>query len=404
MKKLLIPFILAALLSGQAIAQSSAASPGTAAASLADAPAEGPHYLVRSALGIDRSAKLLARLEASWGYFNKVFRFEESRLPGKLVVREFATKADFDAYLLQVAGETRGDFVYLHYPSPQKRELLLFPKDDPDFSSSFVHQAFVQFLKAFIQEPPLWMRDGFAVFFETLAWSEASGTYSFVENLGWLETVKSLKGRDGLIALDRLLTAGVEDARSAVEVFYPEAWAFVSFLGNDPSGDYTRLLWETIATLGVDASLADNQAAFQKRLADWYGMDAATTAFLGYIDARKTFPELIASGIDRYGKKDYEAAGKDFTAAAALDPASFVPPYYLGLIAYARSQYAEADTLYRQSIDLGCDVATATYAIGLNAIARGLNDDGAATLAQAAAANPDKYRAKVEDILKRLGK
>jgi tetratricopeptide (TPR) repeat protein len=380
----------------------SAATPAVAA--LAPAPAEGKHYLVRSSLGPDRQAKLLARLEGLFELFNRLFRFDDARLPGKLVVHEFDSKANFDAYLLQAAGETRGDFVYLHFPSAQKRELLLYPKDGREFSASLAHQAFVQFLKAFIREPPLWMRDGFAVYFENVTWNEARGSVVALENLAWLETVKSLKAKGSLITLERLLTAGPEEARSAVEVFYPESWAFVSFLADGKAEDFGRLLWETLVTLGPDATLEDNQRAFQKRLVDWYGMAATEKAFAAYIDERRTYPELVALGIDRFGKKEFDNAARAFGEAASLDPMAYVPPYYLGLVAYSKGQYAEAETLFRAALDRGCDLATATYALGLNAIARGLNDEGAAILAQAAAASPDRYKVKVEEILKRLGK
>jgi len=368
------------------------------------APAEGRHYLVKSDLGPERSAKLLLRLESAYNVYSKVFRFYDSRLPAPLVVREFATKADFDAYLLQVAGETRGDFVYLHYPSPQKRELLLFPKAEPEYSASLAHQAFAQYLNAFIQQPPLWMRMGFSTFFETLRWTEAGEVASFDENLGWLETVKNLQAKNGLIPLDRLLSATPEEAKTAVEVLYPEAWAFVSFLMNDSTGDFTRLLWETLATLGPDAELAENQSLVLLRVTDWYGIKETEKAFQAYVTSRKTFPELIAEGIEVYGRKDYALASTAFGEANLLEPDSFVPPYYLGLIAYAKGDYSAADSSYRKAASLGCDGATISYAIGLNAIARGLVDEGATSLAGAAAAAPDRYKTKVEDLLKKLGK
>jgi tetratricopeptide (TPR) repeat protein len=380
-------------------------SPAAAATSAAAlGPTEGKHYLVTSTLGAERSAKLLVRLEDLFSLFARVFRFDEGHLQGKLIVREFGTKADFDAYLLKSAGETRGDFVYIHYPSALKRELLLFSKPEPEFSASLAHQAFVQYLKAFIQDPPLWLRDGFAVCFETVRWKEAGAESSFAENLAWLETVKALKAKNTLIKLDRLFEASPEDARAAVEVFYPEAWAFVSFLVNDTEGDYSRLLWETIATLGPASSLADNQGAFARRVGTWYGLDALEKAFGEYVDSRKTYPELVALGTEQYNKKEYDRAGTSFAEAQRLDPNAFVVPYYLGLIAYSKAQYQQADAFYKQALALGCDKPTANYALGLNSIARGLNDEGASFLSLAATANPDRYRARVDDILKRLGK
>ncbi|HUX37711.1 MAG TPA: hypothetical protein VMV44_07375 [Rectinemataceae bacterium] len=382
---------------------SPAATTALAAAPSAAQAIEGAHYLVTSPLGVQKATLLLARLEALYSLFNKVFRFDEGRLPGKLVVREFGSKADFDAYLLKLSGETRGDFVYVHYTSPQKRELLVFDKPQPDFSASLAHQAFVQYIKAYIQNPPLWLLDGFAILFEDVRFAPGSATPVIKENLAWLPTVKGYAAKGTLMPLDRLLSAGPSDAKANIDVFYPESWAFVSFLIGDREGDYTRLLWETVATLEPQASLDANQAAFAKRLSDWYGMDATQKALDAYIAGRMTYPDLLSSGIDLYSKKDFDKATAAFEEADGIDPTGYVAPYYLGLIAYEKGDWATADGLYRAALTRGCDAATATYAIGLNEIARGLVKEGAADLAKAAAASPDRYKAKVDDILARLG-
>lgn len=380
-----------------------ATPPATPTAASNAVTQEGAHYLVSSDLGAARGAALLAKLEALYGIYNRVFRFDEGRLPGKLVVREFAAKADFDAYLLKIAGETRADFVYVHYTSPQRRELLVYDKPEPDYDRSLAHQAFIQFIKAYIQEPPLWLRDGFAVFFEDLRFEGSPPEPQGGENLAWLPTVKSLAAKGSLLPLDKLLSLSPEDAKADIEVFYPEAWAFVSFLINDRDSDYSRLLWETVATLDPQAGLDDNQRAFAKRLADWYGLEATQKAFEDYVAGRKTYSELLSSGADLYGKKDYEKASAAFQEAEGLDPTGYVAPYYLGLIAYDQGDWAGADSLYRLALERGCDQATASYAIGLNEIARGLSKEGAADLAKAAAASPERYKAKVDDILSRLG-
>lgn len=385
-----------------AAATPTATSAPTAAPSVPQ-PQEGPHYLVTSALGNDRAASLLARLESLYSIYNGVFHFDDGKLPGKLVVREFATKSDFDAYLGKIAGESRNDFVYVHYLNPLKRELLVFDKPEPDYDSSLAHQAFVQFIKAYIAEPPLWMLDGFAVLFEDLSFDPTTLKPQVRENLAWLPTVKNYIAKKGLMPLDKFLGASADDARSNIDVFYPEAWAFVSFLVNDREGDYTRLLWESIATLDPKASLADNQAAIVRRLSDWYGLAATQSAFEAYIQSRMTYPELLSSGNDLYSKKEYDKAAAAFDEAEGLDPSGYVAPYYLGLIAYEKGDWANADSLYRTALSRGADPATTGYAIGLNEIARGLVKEGAADLAKAAAADPQRYKAKVDDILSRLG-
>jgi hypothetical protein len=105
------------------------------AASLAGAQSEvtfgqasSEHYLVLSELGGERAAALSRQLEAYFGLYNGIFRFDPAALRSKLNIREFMVKGGFDSYLGQVVGQTKDDFVYLHYPSPERSELLVFGK------------------------------------------------------------------------------------------------------------------------------------------------------------------------------------------------------------------------------------------------------------------------------------
>ena len=160
----------------------------------------------------------------------------------------------------QIVGQTKDDFVYLHYPSPERSVLLVFAKDEPDYSASLAHQAFVQFIKAFVSNPPLWIREGVAVCFESAKWDDKAGKLDYPENLAWLETVKSLKDRNLLIPSTSCSRSG-RTRRAQLDVFYPQAWAMTSFLLNSDDKSYNRLLWDAVAALRKDASLEDNENA-----------------------------------------------------------------------------------------------------------------------------------------------
>ncbi|MDP3179412.1 MAG: hypothetical protein Q8M76_15995, partial [Spirochaetaceae bacterium] len=286
MKKALLIALTALVAVSFSFAQDAAPAP---APSLGEAGTE--HYSVMSELGQERADSLSLQLEAYFELYNAVFRFDPAEMKAKLNVREFAEKVGFDSYLGQVVGQTKDDFVYLHYPSPERSELLVFAKDDPDFSASLAHQGFVQFVKAFVPNPPLWMREGLAVCFESAVWYDATGTVEFPENLAWLETVKALKERNLLMPLDRLLEIGQEEARSELDIFYPQAWAFASFLMNSGDKSYNRLLWDAIKALQADATLEDNQAQVYRIVDTWYGIGLAERDFASYLDERKTFSE-----------------------------------------------------------------------------------------------------------------
>jgi len=357
------------------------------------------HYSVLSELGQDRSDMLSRQLEGYYGLYNQLFRFSEDDLGARLNVREFETKEGFDKYLGQVVGQTKDDFVYLHYPNPERSELLVFAKDEPDFSASLAHQAFVQFLKAFVPNPPLWMREGLAVVFETATWDDSYGQVDFPENLAWLETVKSLKERSLFISLDSLLSIGQDQAREELDVFYPQAWAFVSFLLNTGDKEYNRFLWDAMSALERDASLGENQGAVLGLLESWYGLSESEEAFLSYLDGRKTFPELVAAGVRSYAEKSWEAAVDSFTLAGDMNEASYVPQYYLGLIAYAQNEFALAEYRYKAALELGCDPAITNYALGVNAYAQNRLEDAMDYLAEAKESAPDRYGAKVDELV-----
>jgi len=381
-----------------------AAAPAAVAASAKFGQVESDHYIVLSELGQDRAAALSRQLEALFGLYDGFFRYDAADLKTKLNVREFADKASFDIYMTQIVGQSKDDFVYLHYASPERSELLLFPKAEPDYSASLAHQGFVQFLKAFIPNPPLWIREGVAVSFESAVWDDKAGKLNFPENLAWLETVKSLKERNLLMGLDKLLTIGQDEARSDLDVFYPQAWAFTSFLLNSQDKSYNRLLWDSVAALRKDASLEDNEAAVARIVDTWYGNDAIDKSFGAYLVDRKTFPELVALGVRKYSDKAWGEASAAFVSAQSMNAASYVPDYYLGLIAYAQNQFDVADGHYKQALALGCDPATTNYALGVNAYAQNRLDDAKGFLQTAKTSAPDRYTAKVDSLIAKIGK
>ena len=396
---------------GTAAAAPAASAPaenGTAAivpaANAALGQASSDHYSVLSELGQDRADALSRHLEALFNLYDGLFRYDSANLKTKLNVREFRDKAGFDAYMNQIVGQTKDDFVYLHYPSPEKSVLLVFAKDEPDYSASLAHQAFVQFLKAFISNPPLWIREGAAVCFESAKWDDKAGTLDFPENLAWLETVKSLKDRNLLLPLDKLLSIGQDEASAQLDVFYPQAWAMTSFLLNSDDKSYNRLLWDAVAALRKDASLEDNENAVTDIVNAWYGTDALNKAFDDYLAQRQTFPELVDLGVRKYADKAWADASKAFITAKAMNSGSYVPEYYLGLIAYAQNDFDGADAHYKAALALGCEPAITNYALGVNAYARNRLDDAKSFLKIARDDAPDRYGDKVDSLIAKIGK
>jgi hypothetical protein len=422
MKKLAMLLLALLLAAPFAFAQADATAPAAPAPAAEAAPAdaapaaeaapatatfakvESDHYSVVSEYGEERAAALSLQLEAYFGLYDAFARFDSSALKAKLNVREFKEKAGFDAYMTQVVGETKDDFVYLHYPNPERSELLVFYKEAAEFSASLAHQGFVQFLKAFVSSPPLWLREGAAVCFESARWDEARGALEFPENLSWLETVKALKDKGSLLPTDKLLSLGQQEASEQIDVFYPQAWAFVSFLANSEDKAFNRLLWDSVAALRKDAALEDNQAAVGRIIDTWYGADSVSEGFTAYLAERKTFPELVAEGVKLYSDKGYDQAKDSFEKAKTMDAGSYVPDYYLGLIAYAKNDFDGADALYKSALDLGCDPAITNYALGVNAYAQNRLDDAKTFLRTAKESSPDRYGEKADALIAKIGR
>jgi len=361
------------------------------------------HYAVWTDAGKEDAVALASTLDGLFDVYNEYFRFDETKLKSALTVRKFSDKDAFDGYLQKVIGETKDDFVYLHYPTAERSELVVFDKESADeFNASLAHQAFVQFLKAFIPEPPLWIREGFAVFFERTRLDPNTESVTYSENQAWLETVKLLKSQGSLFTVSELMLLDAEDARSGLDVFYPQSWALVSFFTGSADRRYNRFIWDAIGHLSAEATLEQNQTKVHDFFLRWHGQEAAESDFLAYLDAQKTFAELVTSGVRSYGDKDLETASKSFTQALAKNAASYIPHYYLGLIAYAKGDYALAEDYYEKALELGSDAPITNYALGINAYASRRFDEAAAWLKMAMDGDPAKYEAKAGEIIARI--
>lgn len=362
------------------------------------------NYRVYSNVSQEHAQSTADRLQAYLQVFNQVFHFDTDSLSTRLKVRLFSSKSGYDEYLQRVIKETRDDFVYIHYSDLSKSELVGFTMADQElYETSLRHQAFVQYLKAFVSQPPVWMREGFAVYFEDIQYDLESKQASYRENLAWLETLKNLvRAEADLLSLEQLLTATNEEARERINVFYPEAWGVVSFLMNSPDRAHNRIIWDAISALDPSATLEANSRRVLQEAFGWYDTATLRNDFVAYVTARKSFAELVELGIEEYGAGDYETAESYFQEATALRPEHHIPHYYLGLINYNRRDYQQADDFYRRALDLGATPAITYYALGVNAYADNRFEEASEFLSRVVRLDPDTYGPKAEDLLARF--
>ncbi len=378
----------------------------TTPAAADDGEAESDLYRVRSELGTDHARQFAEKLQAYAEHFNSYLRFEMDQLPALLRVRIFATEDEFRSYVERHVDESRNEFVYLHYENVAQRELVGFDMKDRDqYHASLAHQAFVQYLRAFVPHPPLWLREGFAVYFETLRYDIEQGSVYHPENLAWLEEVQRMVRGEAApepMPAEELLMAQPEEAREQIDAFYPQAWAAVSFLLNSEERRYNRMIWDAISALQPEADLSENSRQVYDRAIRWIDEQQLFTSFVNYIESRRSFRTLVETGAKDYEAGDLDQARQAFKEATEIRPREHIPHYYLGLIAYAQEEYEEADGHYLTALEQGAPEALTLYARGVNAYAADQPTEAREFLQLAAEQEPERFGDPAEEILRRL--
>ncbi|MDR2068647.1 MAG: tetratricopeptide repeat protein [Spirochaetaceae bacterium] len=351
------------------------------------------YYRVFSQRGWADADALARELEQRFNEYNRLFHFDKQKLRNPLVARAFESREAYNAYVSSRLGRTREGAVYLHYNQPDRRELVIL-RGSPEEPWMLAHQAFIQFLRAFISSPPSWMQEGFAIYFNTLGFDRTTEKLTYEENLSWLDEVKNLG--TATPPLESILLA---DIRGVPENFQGFSWALVSFLLNSGNADYFRALIESFLLLSDSASAALNSEAVMKRITLWTGTNTLQNDYQTYLIGRKTFRELIDEGQKAYETKDYAGAERSFLKALDQRPAHYAPYYYLGLLAYEGKKYDQAEGHYRSALQYGADQALVQYARGLNAAAQGRNTDAITCLQEAARLSPQRYKERVENLI-----
>jgi tetratricopeptide (TPR) repeat protein len=346
-------------------------------------------------------------MEAALKLYNSYFHFDISGLETKLKVTIYKSKDDFDAYLERILNQSRESFVYIHYSDIRKSELVGYVKsDDEEFDSALLHQGMIQFLKAFVPNPPIWIREGLATYLESSYYDSDREVFLFKPNYAWLDTLKGiLRGTDTEkkpIPLSVLLSMDKEKVLEDIETFYPQAWGMVTFLIQTNKMDYNRILWDSLRLLDPEKSVKENSATVMREVFDWYDETLMVKDFSDHILSIKTFNDLVTEGINRYKLEDYDEADSLFTDAISLEPQNYIPYYYLGLISYSDAEYDQAEGYYQAALALGAEESTTKYALGVNAFADNRLDIAVAYLTEAKDLNPDKYSGKVDSLLQRI--
>ena len=371
------------------------------------------HYELFAEAAAEQSLASFGReMELRFEEYNRLFRFNPASLPAPLRVRVFQNKDAYDSYVNAQMGNSNAGAVYIHYRSSERRELVIH-QESSEASLMIAHQAFIQFLRAFVPNPPTWMMEGFAIYFNSLSFDPLTETMNFEENLTLLESARNFSsvnlGSRSLSPSEILLrdTVQIHDISGMGSIsglysmeFGISSWALVSFFMN--SSQYHRSLTESFMVLSPQLSAVENSMAIMDRLSIWINFSDLDREFRSYLDHRRTFSELMESGVRSFNAGDMTSAEFSFLTAQSQRPSHYRPYYFLGLIYYEKELYDMAEESYMLSLEHGADEALVSFALGLNAIAADDFNNARSWLQRAAAADPIRYRLRVEDLIERL--
>jgi hypothetical protein len=406
------------------------------------------YYKVYTDISEDYAGTIAEKMEAALVLYNDIFHFDLSAMETKFKIMIYKDKSGFDNYLTRLLGQTRDDFVYIHYSDLRKSELVGFLKDDEsEMTSSLLHQGLIQFIKSFIPNVPIWLSEGTAAYLENSTYTKgtpsgekmeidsededsleeealleeepsleddtspeedtpaAPGQFILNKSLVWLDSLKALlKGETGnsIIPIDELLTIDKESAVTLIDIFYPQAWGLVYFLLNTPDKEYNRLFWDTLNILDPSKSLKDNSETVLKKVFKWENLNTLYKDYKAYILSLKTFNDHLKEGLEFYNDDELAKAEESFKAASDIKPGHYFPYYYLGLIAYTNKDYYTAEEYYLKALEFGADMALTYYALGVNAYADNNYDNAVAYLNGSVEEDPEKYEDKVDFLLKRI--
>ncbi len=371
---------------------------------------ESDYYKVYSEVSVGHAAETAEILDAYFDFYNDYFHFNKEALSYKMKVKVFRDKASFDSYLADIIPDKKNSFVFLQYNQPDKNELVCYYSEDASYNKYLAHHGFMQFLKTFIPNPPLWMQKGFAIYFEECYYSAESKEVEYKENLSWLFTLKKYLSNtaagyeNSIIPFPTLLTMNVENANASIDVFYAQSWGLVHFLLNSSDNAYNRIIWDSIKTLSPASDRKNNEVAIIKNAFEWVGKNEFSKDFATYIDRIKTFPDLVQDGMDLYAEGDLALAERTFIKALSMRDDHPVPYYYLGLIYYAERDYMMAEYYYETAIQMGGEEGITYYALGVNSYADNRFEDAVEDLVYSFRDDPDFYGEKSVSLLVQMDK
>ncbi len=253
------------------------------------------HYLVLCTKSNEKYGQLISY------YMEKVYTFYEDKfntgeeIEGRFLVRLFPDRA---MYLRETTGAPSFSFAVFRGSA---RELAGYV---PEFSNSreeafqknalvhtFFHEGFHQYLGYFVPEPPTWLNEGFAEFFEALSVQKTRLVEKGNLNEYDLRMCKELIKENSYTDIKTFLYMSQQEFYSNWKAHYPQGWAVVHFLAFG-SKSYNKYFKDLMTHLknGVPQKEAMDQVFSN---VDFDKFDASWTAYIQKLNAKSVINSYI---------------------------------------------------------------------------------------------------------------
>ena len=365
----------------------------------------GDVYQVYSDVSQDHANKVLAQLEAYTPIFEDILHYDRAKLSSPLKVKIKGSAESYQAYVADYVDSPKDIFLFLQYTDPVKSELIGYDPDDGTFETKLIHHAFIQYLKAFIPNPPLWLQKGLAIYLEKSYYSSVTDTAEYAMNMEWTKTLKKYlieTPSAGKLSVGTLLSIDVDTANANIQEFYAQSWGVVHFLLNSDNKRYNRIIWDILDNLQAEYSREENQSVAMEKGFGWVTKDAFVKDYTGYVAELKTFADLVREGIALYSEKSFNDSLSVFNKAIAIDANYNVPYYYLGLLHYEMKDYPMAEYYYQESLERGSDPNLTYYAMGIAAYSESSYDRALDYLNLVVEGDPEGYGVKAQELIEKI--
>jgi len=337
---------------------------------------QSEHYNVVSHISGSNAELMGFQLESFYSVFNDVFRFSD--LEDKLNVQILPNVSTFKTFTRTLTGSSYDSYVYIHHQKASERELLIYEGSHEDMIYALAYQASIQFIMNHISSPPLWVREGFSVYFSKSSGPELDRKFA------------ALKNKENRFTVEKLVTMENSEAASAFTDFRTQAWAFVTFLMTTENKEYTRFLYDTITSLKSSDIETENIT------------EDLQIGFDEYLNSFLNAQELMNLGIKYYNDGESDLSYQTFAKLTGISPDSWQPLYFLGLLSYDKGEYVTADEWYGKASDKEAPEALMAYVTGLTAWKDERIDEAKGLLSKAARLDEEKYGEKTKPILEYL--